>query len=144
MSHKNPRVPVMMKAGRQPPKYLYKPITSSGATSSADRRATIKKRDCPTSFFLWKPLGHGFCRCRPVGGFTCAEQEAKECETAKTTRERREHRRDRIPDDSDCKSLACSDAIDQTTRDSLSNRIRNPKRDYDRSRSFGCSIRIAA
>src|ERR1700752_1342837 len=33
MSHKNPRVPVMIKAGRQPPKYLYKPITRSGATA---------------------------------------------------------------------------------------------------------------
>src|SRR5215217_7335676 len=31
ISHRNPRVPVMTKAGRQPPKYLYKPITSSGA-----------------------------------------------------------------------------------------------------------------
>src|SRR4026208_746597 len=31
ISHKNPSVPVMMNAGRQPPKYLYKPITSNGA-----------------------------------------------------------------------------------------------------------------
>src|SRR6185369_7664881 len=30
-NHKNPSVPVTMKAGRQPPKYLYIPMTSSGA-----------------------------------------------------------------------------------------------------------------
>src|SRR6185436_5992921 len=33
MSHKNPSVPVIMNAGRQLPKYLYKPMTSNGATA---------------------------------------------------------------------------------------------------------------
>src|SRR6185436_15009110 len=31
ISHKNPSVPVIMNAGRQPPKYLYRPMTSNGA-----------------------------------------------------------------------------------------------------------------
>src|ERR1044072_1545016 len=30
-SHRNPSVPMIMNAGRQSPKYLYKPITSIGA-----------------------------------------------------------------------------------------------------------------
>src|SRR5207253_551445 len=30
-NHRNPSVPVTIKAGRQPPKYLYRPMTNSGA-----------------------------------------------------------------------------------------------------------------
>src|ERR1041385_7590255 len=51
-SHRNPSVPVMIKAGRHPPKYLYRPITSNGAMAPPmddplSNRATAQ----PRSFF---------------------------------------------------------------------------------------------
>src|SRR6476661_11209355 len=52
ISHKKPRVPVMMNAGRQPPKYLYKPITSSGAIAPPIDEPLSKSATAqPRSFF---------------------------------------------------------------------------------------------
>src|SRR6185436_2230491 len=52
MSHKNPRVPVMINAGRQPPKYLYKPITISGAIAPPIDEPLSKSATAqPRSFF---------------------------------------------------------------------------------------------
>src|ERR1041385_601201 len=48
-SHRNPSVPMIMNAGRQPPKYLYRPITSIGAIAPPieeplSNRATAQPR----------------------------------------------------------------------------------------------------
>src|SRR6185503_5194579 len=49
ISHKNPSVPVIMNVGPQPPKYLYKPMTSNGAMAPPideplSNRATAQPR----------------------------------------------------------------------------------------------------
>src|SRR6185503_17093550 len=49
ISHKNPSMPVMMNVGPQPPKYLYKPMTSNGAMAPPmdeplSNRATAQPR----------------------------------------------------------------------------------------------------
>src|ERR671929_1446047 len=52
MSHRNPSVPVIMNAGRQPPKYLYRPITSNGATAPPMDEPLSKSATAqPRSFF---------------------------------------------------------------------------------------------
>src|SRR5919106_3444865 len=51
-SHKNPSVPMTINAGRQPPKYLYKPITSIGATAPPmDEPLSNSATAQPRSFF---------------------------------------------------------------------------------------------
>src|SRR5215813_10964648 len=52
MSHKNPSVPVIMNAGRQLPKYLYKPITSTGATAPPIEEPLSKSATAQPRSFL--------------------------------------------------------------------------------------------
>src|ERR1051325_10259265 len=51
-SHRNPSVPVMIKAGRHPPKYLYRPITSNGAMAPPTDDPLSNKATAQPRYFL--------------------------------------------------------------------------------------------
>ena len=128
MSQRNPSRPGKKKC-RTPAPPVIDWQNQKGSNRTANRGSAVKECRGQRSFFFWKPLRHRFSRARPVGRFAQSEETAKSNKTAEALRQRSQNRDNGIPNHSDRKTASCADPIQQSAKQSLTQRICDAKCD---------------
>ena len=92
---------------------------------------TVKERRCQAAFTPRKPFRDCFRRGWPVGRFAGAQQETEGSEAVKPTRQRSQHRDDRVTEDAKCETSARADSIHELAENRLPDGVRDAESDRE-------------